>query len=93
MPPKISGKSGLVRAEATATAEPVGIAIRGRKLIDHDQVGLLDSLDHELGNPVATPNLEGLARVGVDQQHLQLTPIPRVDQAWGIQAGDAVAQG
>ena len=33
------------------------------------------------------------SRIGVDQQHLQLPPVAAVDEAGGVEAGDAVTQG
>ena len=35
----------------------------------------------------------GLARVGVDEQDLELAPIAAVDEAGGVEAGHAVAEG
>ena len=54
---------------------------------------MLDPLDHELGDPVAAPHLVPLARIGVDQKDPQLVAVAGVDEAGGVEAGDAMAQG
>ena len=53
---------------------------------------LLDALDDQLGDPLALRHIEGFNRVGVDQQHLQLPPVSRIDEARGVQAGHPVSQ-
>ena len=61
------------RAEAALAT--VGV----RQLIDFDEPQRFVALDDELGDALAAANLEGLGRVGVDEQHLQLAPIATVD--------------
>src|SRR3954454_16696374 len=81
---------GPTDASATRVAEPALAAFGVRQLVDLDQVGVLDGLDHELRDALALRDLEGFARVGVDQEHLELAPVSRVDQAGGVEARDAV---
>ena len=54
---------------------------------------MLDTLDYELRNSVATGDLEWLGRIGVHQKHLELTSIARIDQARRVEAGNAIAVG
>src|ERR1700722_7984349 len=45
---------------------------------------------HELGDAIASCDLVVLLGIRVDQDHLQLTPVPRVNQPRGVQTGNAV---
>jgi hypothetical protein len=56
---------------------------------EHD-AALLHPLDDELGDAVSSVNPIRLSGVGVDEWNLEFTPIPRVDQARGVQDGHAV---
>ncbi len=47
----------------------------------------------KLGDPVRPSHLVALRRVRVHQYDRDLTPVSRVDQAGGVEAGDAVAGG
>src|SRR4051812_9666591 len=82
------GRSG----SAAGVAEPALAPLGDGQLVDLDQAGVLDGLEHELRDALAPHDLEVLGRVGVDQQHLELAPIAGVDQAGRVQAGDAVLQ-
>jgi hypothetical protein len=51
-----------------------------RQRVDLDEVGPLDSLNHELSQPVATSELDRTDRIQVDHDHLDLASIPGVDR-------------
>ena len=53
---------------------------------------LLDPDEHELGDAVAPAHRVVVLGIVVHQDDLQLTPVARVDQPRGVEAGDAVAQ-
>ena len=53
---------------------------------------MLHGLDHELGDPFASCDLEVRRRIMVDEADLQLTSIARVDEPRRIEAGDAVLE-
>ena len=54
---------------------------------------MLDSLDDELGDPLAPRDGVGFGRVEVDQDDPKLTPIARIDQAGRVEACDPVLEG
>src|SRR5207244_3027095 len=45
--------------------------------------------DHELGDLVAAADVDGILPVQVDGDHLDLTPVPRVDQAGRVHETEA----
>ena len=53
---------------------------------------MLDRLHDELGDAFTAGDLERLGRIVVDQAHLQLTAVARVDQPRGVQDGDPVLE-
>ena len=55
--------------------------------------GLLDLDDDELGDPVAPADGVVVLGIVVDEDDLELAPVPRVDQARGVETGQAVAGG
>lgn len=57
---------------------------RARQLVHLYKPCLLDPLKHQLGYPLTTPKLNGLGRVVVDHDDLDLTAIPRVDRPRGV---------
>src|SRR4029077_18540000 len=80
------------RASPSGAAEAAGTPFAGRQLVDLDQVGMLDALDHELGDAIATRDRGGRAIV-IDEQHLDLASITAVDQSGRVERGEAVAEG
>src|SRR5215218_3021364 len=73
-------------------AEAEGVAGGGVERVDLLPLDLFDALDHQLRDAVASLDGEGRTRVGVDQQHLELTAVLRIDQTWCVEARDAVLQ-
>ena len=62
-----------------------GVSQSGLVERDHfDQLGKLDSLDHQLSDPITAPNRDGRGRVEVDQGHLDFTAIAGIDGARAI---------
>lgn len=53
---------------------------------------MLNALDHQLRDAVPDSDLIVVFRVKVDQQHLDLSAIARVDESRGVQAGDTVTE-
>ena len=49
-------------------------------------------MNHQLCDAVATAHLERFVRVGVEHDHLQLTPVCRVDEAGCIGQRNAVGE-
>ena len=49
-----------------------------------------DRLDDELGDPLAADHLKRLGRIMVDETDFEFAPVARIDQARGVQAGNAV---
>jgi len=45
-----------------------------------------------LGDSFTAGDLESLVRVVIDQAHLELAPVARVDEAGGVEAGDTVLE-
>jgi hypothetical protein len=60
------------------------------QVLDLNKACSLDSLKHHLCNSVTDLNLERLALVGVQQGHLNLTAVTRVNSAWAVQHFDSV---
>src|SRR5690606_35266346 len=79
---------GSTAARPEAARAPLGLV----ETVDHDEVGLLHLLDHELGDAVATLTAERFAGVQVDEEHLQLVAVAAVDQPGSVEAGHAVAE-
>ena len=50
-------------------------------------------MHHQLSDSFAAADLESLVRVVIDQAHLELTAVARVDEAGGVEAGDTVLEG
>src|SRR5690606_34430263 len=73
-------------------AEAPCVAGGGRQLVHHDELGLLHPLDHQLGDSITSFDGEVLGRVEVDQQDLELVSVTAVDEARGVEAGDAVLE-
>jgi hypothetical protein len=61
-------------------------------MVHLDELGLLDLLDHQLGDPVTPPDFVVSARICVDEEDAQLVAVPRVDESRGVEAGDAVTK-
>ena len=78
---------------AAGVPEPARAALRSRQVLHRRPDHLGHSLHDELGDAIPSLHLEGLVGIEVHEQHLQLVPIARVDQAGRVEAGDAVAQG
>src|SRR5271165_4434893 len=51
------------------------------------------SLNNKLSYPVTSPEAHRMLGIGVQQDHLDLATVPRVDSAWRIDDGDAVLRG
>jgi len=52
---------------------------------------VFDGLDDELSDPIASADLEVRLRIGVDEEHLDLASIARIDEPGCVQACDAVS--
>lgn len=74
-------------AEAAIAADAVG------KSVDGHESSSRDRHHDELGDPVAYRHVVRLARVRVEQGHLDLAPISGVDSARRVDDGDAVLRG
>jgi L-seryl-tRNA(Ser) seleniumtransferase len=72
-------------AEAAAAI----LAVQGVDDLPRD---LLDPLDHQLGQPFTARDDKSMVRVRVQQDHLHLTAVRRIDQAWRVGHGQAVVQ-
>lgn len=75
----------LAPSSGTSGAESAGTADAGGELVDLDEGHLFHSLDHQLSDPFASPDLERFGGIGVDQQHLQFASVPTVDQAGRVE--------
>lgn len=53
---------------------------------------MLDPLDHQLSDPLAPHDPELLGWIGVDQEHLQLAAVARVDQPGRVETGHPMGQ-
>ena len=73
----------------TEAAGPPRRAFEGRHRRERH---MLDPLHDELGDAVPPANLVVGTGIGVDQQHPDLVAIATVDEARGVEAGDAVPQ-
>src|SRR5690606_4192753 len=65
----------VLGAEASGRTVTPGPTAALRKCLDLGELGALEALDHQLGDPVAAAQLDRLARVVVDQQHLDLAAV------------------
>lgn len=54
---------------------------------------MLHPLNHQLSDSITSVNLILLARVGVDQQHLDFASVAGINKARSVQAGHPVLQG
>ena len=68
---------------SSRTVAPVA-SDRVGEFLDLDEPGPLEPLDDQLGDPVAAAQLDRLARVVVDQHHLDLAAVAGVDGARGV---------
>lgn len=73
-------------------SEPAVTAVGLVEFIDLDKLDVFDRLDDQLRDSLTSDDLEILTGIGIDEQHLQLTPVARVDQAGGVQTGHTVFQ-
>jgi hypothetical protein len=83
------------RASAAGVAESAVTAFRISKLIetfDRYEHHVFDTLHNELSDALTALHLEWLHRISVDQQHLQFTPIPTVDETGRIETRHTVIQ-
>ena len=85
--------SGPISKLPAARTEPERVPCGVVEHVDGVPLDVGDGLDDELGNAIASVNFVRRARVGVHEQHLQLTAILGVDQARRVQNGDAVLEG
>ncbi len=60
---------------------PAVAALGVGQLVDLDEAGLLDALEHQLRDPVAALQPQLVHRIVIDHDHLDLTPISRIDRA------------
>ena len=67
-------------------------AVVAVEFVDLPPLDLLNPLDDQLGDPVASIELEWLGRVGVDQHHLDLASVGAVNETRGVHHADAVTQ-
>lgn len=67
-------------------------AIVAVELVDFHPGHVLDPLDDELGDAVATAHVIGGSWVGVHHHRLQLAPVMGIDEAGGVHQRDAVVQ-
>ena len=52
----------------------------------------MDVDEHQLRNPIAGGECDGLSPIGVEQEHRELAAVTRVDQAGGVDDRDPVAR-
>src|SRR5215218_8877557 len=74
-------------------AEAEGVAVGDIERVDRLPLDLLDALDHQLRDAIAPLDGERRGRIGVDQEHLELTAVLRIDQPRRVEARDAVLEG
>src|SRR6187431_3345997 len=67
-----------VIASHSRGSEAEGVALGGVERVDFLPAHLLDGLDHQLRDAVTARDGEGLDRIGVDQQDLELAAVERV---------------
>ncbi len=94
-----STKAGPARSKQRRELSAAGVPEAPRapmavgKLVGRDERCRRHRRQHELGDAVTPVDLVIGDRIGVDQQHLQLPAIARVDEPGRVQAGHTVLRG
>jgi hypothetical protein len=57
------------------------------------EAGLLHTLDDQLSDPIAAPQLDGLGPIVIDDDHLQLAPVARVDGCGSVEQSETGSPG
>src|SRR5260370_4516432 len=70
-----------------------GAAVRPRQGFDFMKNRAFYSLNNKLSYPITSPEVHRMLGIGVQQDHLDLATVPRVDGARRIDDGDAVPRG
>src|SRR5258708_14887263 len=70
-----------------------GTPVRSRQDLDFCKYRAFYSLNNKLGYPVTSPEAHRMLGIGVQQDHLDLATVPRVDSAWRVDDRDAVPRG
>src|SRR5882757_9033448 len=86
---RVSQLSYSPRASASRRAEAPGSTVRGRELRDLGQRHLRHGVDDELGDLVAPADVDGVPPVQVYGDHLDLAPVPGVDEAGRVHEAEA----
>ena len=69
--------------------EATTVSLSAVQLIDHHYLGQRHRCDHELGNTISSLDLEAFIAV-IHHDHLDLAPVPGVDETGGIHHANAV---
>ena len=75
---------------APRVAKSILAAFGDIELIDTSKLNLISGDHHELCNPVAAMHNIGLRRVRIEQHHLDLSAIARINETWRIETAHAV---
>lgn len=76
---------------STCGAEATGITRGARQTADFNDADGRQFLHHELGDSIATVEHDLFARIEVDQAHLDLAAVPRIDSPWTVHHTHAMA--
>src|SRR5690606_27790666 len=87
--PNMSGtllhEAGVPAARSVSAAAPRGVV----ELVHFDEVDEFDTLDEQLRDAVASAEFDGALGVVVDQAHLDLSTVARVDRPGSVHDGQA----
>lgn len=85
----------MLCSSASGVTEPALAPFGGTEVVevgDRFEHHMFDALHHELGDPLTTRDREWFDGIGVDEQHLEFTPVPTVDQTGSVEAGHAMRE-
>lgn len=77
---------------ATRGTVPARTSHRVRQCVDLGERHVLDPLDDQLGDAITPGDVYRLVQVVVNQQHLDLATVTRIDRAGGVHHGQSVTQ-
>src|SRR5690606_33356556 len=80
-----SGQAVVTPGRAVAARSAIGLV----EIIDLHDIPQLDALDEELCDPVTARDPDGFGRIEVDEVHLDLPPVARVDGPGSVDDGQA----
>lgn len=80
-----SGQAVVTPGRAVAALPAIGLV----EIVDLHDIPQLDALDEELCDPVTARDPDGFGRIEVDEVHLDLPPVARVDGPGSVDDGQA----